>query len=317
MMLKERKRTGADNDWMNYLVNQRGISFTHTGCVQFDCALGGGWAGGRIINIVGDRSTGKTLLAIEACANFARDKPKGLVRYREMEGAFDNEYARLLGMPLDRMEPDPEYETVEEMAADLDLFAAKCKKRKVAGLYVVDSLDAMSDKAELARKMGDPTYGGGKAKGMSEMFRRLKKKLMLSNVTLVIISQIRDNIGVTFGRKWSRSGGKALDFYASQIVYLAEVQKIRKTSRGMTRVVGVRIKASVQKNKCGLPFREAEFVIKFGYGIDDRRASEEYLTKAKVKWASSAADGELADLMRKTWIQVEQTFLPKSRKYAA
>jgi recombination protein RecA len=317
MKLVARPRNGVQvADWTSYLIRQRDITFTHTGCTVLDCALGSGWAGGRIINVVGDKSTGKTLLAIEATANFARRHPKGLIKYKEAESAFDHEYAAIMGLPLDRVKFDEEFDTVEELFADVSAFTALCAKKKQPGLYVCDSLDALTDKAEAKRDMEEGSYGAKKAALLSQFFRRLKTRMKLANVTLFIISQTRDNIGVTFGRKWTRSGGKALDFYASQIVYLAEVEKLRKTIRGMTRVIGVKIKAHVQKNKVGLPFREAVFTIKFGYGIDDVGASAEYLKQAKVRYSATFAPSKLSDLVRSTWHDVEKSFLPKARKYA-
>lgn len=298
---------------MSYLTAQNGIQFIRTGCTLFDCALGGGYGRGRIINVVGDRSTGKTLLAIEAFANFARQCPKGLMTYREMEGAFDNEYGRLMGMPTERLEPDSSIATVEDMQRDVRAFVLKCKKKRVPGLYCLDSLDALSDQGEMNREMGEGTYGT-KAKALGEFFRRETKLMKQADVTFLVISQIRDNIGVMFGRKWTRSGGKALDFYASQIIVLTEMGKLSKTIRGQKRVIGVDIKAYVQKNKCGLPFREARFPIKFGYGIADRQASEDYLDAAKVKYSNK--DNDLSPLVRKTWQSIERSFLPNERKYA-
>jgi recombination protein RecA len=317
MKLRERPRNGSDvADWTSYLINQRDTQFIRSGCTVLDCALGGGWAGSRIVNVVGDKSTGKTLLAIEASANFAQQFPKGFIKYKEAESAFDHEYASIMGLPLRRVEFDEDFDTVEELFKDVDAFTTRSLKKKQPGLYVCDSLDALSDKAELARDMEQGTYNAKKAALLSQFFRRLKSRMNAANVTLFIISQTRDNIGVTFGKKWTRSGGKALDFYASQIVYLAELQKIKKTIRGMTRTVGVQIKAHVQKNKVGLPFREAEFAIKFGYGIDDVKASADYLEKARVKYKPTFAPDQLSALVRSTWVDVEKSFLPKSRKYA-
>lgn len=309
MMLKTRER---EPSWVSYLTAQHGIQFINTGCVLFDCALGGGYGGGRVINVIGDRSTGKTLLMIEACANFARQYPKGLLAYREMEGAFDLEYGRLLGMPVDRMEPEVELATVEDMQKDVRAFVTRCKKKKVPGFYGLDSLDAISDQGEMNREMGDATYGT-KAKALGEFFRRETKLMKQANVTFFVVSQMRDRIGVTFGRKWTRSGGRALDFYASQIIVLSEVNKITKTKHGQKRIVGVNIKAHINKNKCGLPFREAEFPIRFGYGIDDREASENYLDAAKVKFNGEV---DLSPLVKKTWQNIEKSFLPTVQKYA-
>src|ERR1019366_4415396 len=94
------------------------------------------------------------------------------------------------------------------------------------GLYILDSLDALSDRAELERKIDEPSFGAGKAKQMSQLFRRLIRKINKTDVAVIIISQIRDNIGVRFGDKTTRSGGHALDFYASQVLKLAHLKNI-------------------------------------------------------------------------------------------
>src|SRR5262249_54440053 len=124
------------------------------------------------------------------------------------------------------------------------------------GFYILDSLDALSDEAEKARAIDEGTYAMNKAKQMSALFRRLCQEMAQYNCTLAVISQVRDNIGVTFGDAYTRSGGKALDFYCSQIVWLAQTGKIARTVKGIERIVGVDIKAKVKKNKVGLPFRE-------------------------------------------------------------
>ena len=149
-------------------------------------------------------------------------------------------------------------------------------------LYILDSLDALSDAAEMERDMEKGSYGGEKAKKLSQLFRRLIRDMGNSNCTLIIISQIRDKMNVMFGETKTRSGGRALDFYASQIVWLAEVFKVKVSVRGMDRIIGIEVRAKVKKNKVGVPYREADFIIRFGYGIDDETSLANFLKDAKV-----------------------------------
>lgn len=322
----------------DYFISNKGVKFISSGCELLDCALGGGYAQSRVINIVGDKSTGKTLLAIEVCANFAMQFPRGIIRYKEAEAAFDKRYAKVLGAPLESMEFEEEFDTVEELEKDVTDFCARVSKKRVPGLYVLDSLDALSDKAELRRDIEKGTYGASKAKLMSEFFRRNKRKLQKAKVTLLIISQVRDKINVTFGRKWSRSGGRAIDFYASQVLYLAEVKKLYRTVRGVKRAHGVVIRAKITKNKVGIPFREVDFSLIFGYGIDDVLASLDWLklVKAlstvrlpancsvvkeakKIKQLPAKRRKKKMEAIRQavhdTWIDIEMDFLPKEKKY--
>lgn len=323
---------------IDYFASSKGLTFFSTGCVLLDNALGGGYVQGRVINVVGDKSTGKTLLAIEACANFALTFVKGLIRYKEAEAAFDKGYAEILGMPLDRVSFEEDFDTVEELQKDIEAFAAKCKSKRVPGLYIVDSLDALSDKAEQKRDIEDGTYGVSKAKLMSEMFRRDKRKWQKAKITVFIVSQVRDKINATFGRKWTRSGGRAMDFYASQVLYLAEIKKLYKTVRGVRRAHGVVIRAKVTKNKVGIPFREVDFSLIFGYGIDDVLASLDWLKSIKAtrviglpaSMRPSQEAKKIREMPRKrrlqrtekikaavteAWIEIEKDFLPTERKY--
>lgn len=322
---------------------EKNLPFVSSGCTLFDCALGGGYVLGRVVNIVGDKSTGKTLLAIEACANFRNKYPEGHIRYAEAEAAFDQDYAEALGMPVSSISFSEEGEvtTAEEFFADLEKTIDALDGQ--AGLYVIDSLDALSDKAEMAMKLDDKaTFGMGKQKMMSQGFRKLVRKIESSNLLIIVISQIRENIGVTFGAKYIRSGGKALDFYCSHIIWLAELGKIKKELRGNTRVIGINVKAQVKKNKIGLPYREVEFPLLFGYGIDDVQAAVEWflgqkeygsvldelrLSKTTYKTALTrirdkgpAEVQKLRDVLepalRKAWIDIETDFLPKAGKYA-
>lgn len=317
------------------------LEFIPTGSKMLDLALGGGWAENRMANIIGDKSTGKTLLCIEAAANFARKYENGVIKYRESEAAFDPAYAEALGMPVDRVDfgEDLTFNTVEDFYNDLQ---KTCKEAKHPTLYIVDSLDALSDDAEMKREIDQGSFGASKAKQLSTLFRKLVRDVEESQVTLLIVSQIRDKIGVTFGRKWERSGGKAMDFYASQVVVLANTGKIAKTVQGIKRSVGIQIKAMCDKNKVALPFREAEFQITFGYGIEDTLSCLKWLKEVKALdqiegFKNTATDAELSKFakglmegdraayrkqMKKIhricsteWYEIENSFLPKQSKY--
>ena len=317
------------------------ITWSESGCCVFDEALGGGYALGRVVNIVGDKSSGKTLLAMEACANFARDFPNGWMRYAETEAAFDPEYAEALGIPTDRIILNPggvAIDTVEQLYDDMVAHLDKFKDRP--GIYIVDSLDAISDEAEMGREFNEGSYGGTKPKQIGKLFRMLIERFNASKVLLIIISQLRDKLNVTFGETKTRSGGRALDFYATHIVWLAEIKKEKRTVNGIERIVGVRVKALVKKNKVGLAFREAEYIILYGYGIDDLTAGVEWLIenkreamldelgvsksgyKVKIAAMRNRGGDEVRDwrskmrvVVRREWAAVETSFLPKARKY--
>lgn len=303
--------------------------FISSGCALLDCALGGGYPLGRIVNIVGDKSTGKTLLAIEACANLVARYADARIWYVECESAFDNAYAKALGFPVDKVKFVKNKNTVEDLFTHLEKIIAL--DSDAPGLYIVDSLDALSDAAEMSRAMDEGSYGAAKAKKMSELFRRLTRQLGTANICLLIISQVRDAIGVRFGVKYSRTGGRALDFYASQVMYLAQVGSIKKTVRKVERKIGLEIRAKITKNKIGIPLREADFNILFGFGVDDIAANLEWLkavdhidsaayrkgTKVETMSDAEVAEyrTELATEVEHVWYQVEATFLPKRKKY--
>lgn len=318
--------------------DEKDLDFISSGCALFDCVLGGGYVLGRVTNIVGDKSSGKTLLAIEACANFARQYSTGDIYYAEAEAAFDVRYAEALGMPVDRVQFVEKIQTVEDLYESLEKITKEHEGKP--GIYIVDSLDALSDRAEQERKIDEGSYGGNKPKKMGEMFRRLIKMIESSRLAVIIISQLRDKIGVTFGETKTRSGGRALDFYASQIVWLAEIEKLKKTVDKVERIIGVRVRARCKKNKVGMPFRDCDYPIVFGYGIDDLTASVEWLLSVgreellaelglskngyKVRLNNLRGKGgdEVADLRKHlnrlvtaTWREIELKFLPTARKY--
>jgi recombination protein RecA len=308
-----------------------------TGSTLLDLQNGGGWALGRMVNIVGDSSSGKTLLAIEACANFAHLYGSADIRYCESEAAFDEGYAQTLGLPTG-ISLAKGIRTVEDLNDDLSEFLKNVNGP--AGLYCLDSADALSDRGEIERGIGEATYGTAKAKAFSELFRRQTAEIEKKNCCLFIISQIRDRIGVAFGPSKTRSGGHALDFYASQIVWLHELKKETRTvAGGVERVVGINVRAQNKKNKISEPFREVDFLLIFSYGVDDELSMINWLKKNKAeedglsvpldRYAMtvrrtrdarnleklSAYSGELRAATRGRWTQIEDALRPPMSKY--
>lgn len=335
MAKRARVRVPEEAVPQSYFTSQkRGYKFVPSGCSKLDCDLGGGWALGRIANIVGDKATSKTGLGIEAVANFLKVYPDGKGAYRDIERAFDPDYHAAMGVPVESINfGDTPINTVEQFAKDFDAFLTARIKEGTPGIYVLDSLDALSDEAEMDRDLGDATYGTAKAKLLSEFFRTTAWKIEQSQVSLLIVSQVRDNIGAMFGEKHKRSGGRSLDFYASQILWLSHLKILKRTISKIERPYGVLIKAKVKKNKVGLPFRECEFEYVFGFGIDDLRCSVDFLKE--VHKASSLGDikeylkavdasndatyreeaKRLGLLVRDAWAEVETSFLPTRKKY--
>lgn len=318
----------------------KNIQFVNTGCTLLNLAVSeladkGGWPLGRVVNIVGDKSTGKTLLAEEAMANFLQAYPKGKVYYRESEAAFDVSYAKALGLNTDKVDfgPDDEdsiWATIEDVFEDLDQILTQREKKndKNPCLYIIDSLDALSSVNEVGRDIRQGSYNLNKQKMLGELFRTLIRRIRKANMCLVFISQTRERIGVMIrGDKYTRAGGKALDFYASLVIYLSEIGKMMKTSGGVKRVTGIRIKFKCQKNKIVTPHATGVFTIRFRYGIDDELSSLEYLEEVKKLKAagfekipedlSEVDAAKLRQDVAKVWMEIEQRFAPAKGKYAA
>lgn len=275
-----------------------------------------------------------TLLAIEACANFA-NMYDGPIYYREAEAAFDQGYAAALGMPIDRIDFGEDFHTVEDFYEDLNEILKAAPDDQPA-LYIVDSLDALSDRDELSREIDKGSYGAAKAKKLSELFRRLVRQIEKKQVSLIIISQVRDNINAMFGSKHTRSGGRAIDFYASQIIWLHHMGMLKRTVKKLERPYGAKVRAKCSKNKVGMPYRECDFEIHFGYGIDDLSACLHWLkqvdllgeagfdmTERQLTTRIRNADDEEYDKMArrarkavlKHWPLIEQQFMPTRKKY--
>jgi len=303
-----------------------------TGCTLLDCVLNGGWSQGRIINIVGDAGTGKTLLAMEAAANFLETYPDGKVFYEEPEAVFDEEYAKGLGIPMHRIclgRPDTVEDFYERLTRRLEKYAG------TPMLYILDSLDALTSAVERDRAFDKASYGGDKPKQMGQLFRRCVRAINETDATLIIISQTRDNIGVMFGDRQRVSGGRALKFYASQIVWLAQTKTIKRTIKKVVRTVGIRVRVKCKKNKIGPSFRECDFPLIFLYGVDDLMANLEWL-KSVGRLADATGpgrkeyEGRIESMGRKayrrecarvscivkgTWKEVEHRFAPRRQKY--
>lgn len=311
------------------------LEFIPSGCHLLDCVLGGGWPLSRISNIVGDKSTGKTLLAIEACNSFMRRYPKAMPKYREAEAAFDQSYAQSIGMPIDKVDFgfDRDVNTIEDFYTDLVEYLKELDGQP--GLYILDSLDALSSEAEMKREFNEGSYNLDKAKQMGQVFRRIVRELNRTKTHLMIISQERDNIGVTFGKKSTRSGGRALDFFASQCIWLARIKTNEQTISGVKRPISLDIRAKAEKNKIAVPLRQCDFTLRFNFGIDDLRSSLDFLEQvgkldlvnqglnsAKFnKWVADLADDEywafvddVGKICNQVWQDIEDSFLPKRRR---
>lgn len=319
------------------------VEFLNSGCAMNNLAasgdIKGGYPRGRIINIVGDKSTGKTLLALEFAAwclyhvkriksNIYPDVKKIRIVYDNAEGVMDFDLDELFMSEFKDSIEWHQSETVESWGRNVGRVLKEIKPG-IFTLYIIDSLDALPSEAAMKRfekaakddKPEESKQYAEKASYLSQsFFSNLVSRMKDKDFTLVIISQVRERIGITFGEKYYRTGGKALDFYSHLVGWLAIKQRLQKTVSGQKIQYGVKVRMRYKKNKVYKPYREAEFDLLYDYGVDCLGSVIDYMgvpsgmKRDDYVYECQMDDDIKRELVRKAqkkWDRIEEEVKPK------
>ena len=324
------------------------LDFLGSGGTRLNLALSGnasgGWARGRIGNIVGDGSSGKSLLALELafwCSKFIKNltpinftSPKKInIVYNNVEGVMDFPLSKMYGSKFTKNIEWLNSRTIEEMGRDYIQRLNDLKKGHFL-LYIIDSWDALGsaegekrfNESVAKNKEIEGSYNLEKQKYASAFFAHVCGIMGQKNkdASLLVISQVRTKIGKTFGKKTYRAGGKALDFYTHQVLWIREIEKLAKTKNKEKRVYGIKSHAKVERSKVAKPFRESEFTILYDYGLDDLSSMVDYIwgkniikfkkeeyktTKQFIKYIEeNNFENKLIKKTQRKWDSIEKAF---------
>ena len=251
-----------------------------TGSISLDIALGGGVPRGRVVEIFGPESSGKTTLTLHIVAE--AQKRGGQVAFIDAEHALDPEYARMIGVDVDNLlisQPDSGEQALE--------ITETLVRSNAIDVVVVDSVAALTPKAEIEGDMGDAQMGL-QARLMSQALRKLTSAISKSRTTVIFINQLRMKIGIMFGNPETTTGGQALKFYSSVRMDIRNIGKIEDGTGDEKRILGNRVRVKIVKNKIAPPFRTAEFDILYNRGISFAGDVIDLATKYEIAQKSGA-----------------------------